>query len=139
MSAPISTGDEALDRVAVHAHWLPRIAIASVFIYMGIDKLVGGGIGAFANIMGLPVLIALLVALTEIGAGALVVLGALTNGWITRLGALMTVPVLLGAIFMEHWGQWHFLPTATHPLGGMMFQVTLLLVALYMLIRGNDF
>ncbi|WP_421621918.1 DoxX family protein [Alkalilimnicola ehrlichii] len=61
-----------------------------------------------------------------------------TNGWVTRLGALATVPVLLGAIFMAHWGQWHFLPTATHPMGGMMFQVSLLFVALYLLAKGND-
>jgi len=139
MSAPISTGDDALDNVALHAHWFPRIALASVFVYMGIDKFLGAGIGGFAAVMGLPHGVALLVALTEIAAGTLIVIGGLTNDWITRLGALAAVPVLLGAIFMEHWGQWHFMATPTHPLGGMMFQVTVLLVALYLLVRGNDF
>jgi len=139
MGAVIATGDEALDKVGQNAHWLVRIALASIFIYTGIDKFLGGGIAGFAGTMGLPYLIALLVALVELGAGVLVVLGAWTNGWITRLGALMAVPVLLGAVFMEHWGQWHFMATPTHPLGGMMFQVATLFVALYVLVRGNDF
>jgi len=139
MSVPLNSGDEALDSVGLHAHWLLRIAIASVFIYMGIDKFLGGGIEMFAQMMDLPYLIALLVALAEIGAGVFVIVGALSNDWISRLGAAMTVPVLLGAIVMEHWGQWHFMATPTHPLGGMMFQVTLLFVALYILIRGNRF
>lgn len=139
MNESIHSGDEALDAVALHAHWLLRGALASVFIYMGIDKFLGGGIEMFAAMMELPYVLALLVALTEIGAGVLIVAGALTNDWISRLGALMAVPVLLGAIVMEHWGQWHFMATPTHPLGGMMFQVTLVLVALYILIRGNKF
>ena len=138
MGAAIHTGDELLDNVGRHAHWLPRMALVSVFVYTGIDKFLGGGIAGFAATMELPYAMALLVALAELGGGLLILLGAWTNGWITRLGALMTAPVLFGAIFMEHWGQWHFMATPTHPLGGMMLQVTLLLVALYMLVRGNE-
>ena len=139
MSVALKSGDEVLDNVGLRAHWLLRIAVASVFIYMGVDKFLGGGIQMFAQMMDLPSLIALLVALAEIGAGLFVIAGAFSNDWISRLGAAMAIPVLLGAIVMEHWGQWHFMATPTHPLGGMMFQVTLLLVALYILIRGNRF
>lgn len=131
-------GAEALGPVYQHAHWALRLALASVFIYQGVDKFMGGGISGFASTMELPWILGLLVALTEIAAGVLVVVGGFTNTWITRLGALLVVPVMLGAIVMEHWGQWHFMATATHPLGGMQFQVTLLLVALYLFIRGND-
>lgn len=138
MTAGISTANAELQTVERHAHWLLRAIIFSVFTYMGVDKFLGAGIGPWAEMMGLPLIIALLVALAEIAAGILVVLGAFTSGWVTRLGALATVPVLLGAIFMVHWGQWHFLPTATHPMGGMMFQVSLLFVALYLLARGNN-
>jgi len=138
MGNPISTGDGLLDKVGSHAHWLLRFALGSVFIYHGLDKFLGGGIAGFAAIMDLPWLIALLVALAELGGGLLLVLGAFTSGWITRLGALMVVPVMFGAIFMVHWGQWHFMATATHPMGGMQFQATLLLLVLYMLIRGNE-
>ncbi|HBG95692.1 MAG TPA: hypothetical protein DDY14_10325, partial [Chromatiaceae bacterium] len=61
----------------------------------------------------------------------------LRRDWITRLAALATVPVLIGAIVMVHWGQWSFVATESQPMGGMEFQVTLLLTALYFVIRGN--
>lgn len=138
MAAPIHTGDTALDQLGLHAHWLLRLAFTGVFLYMGIDKFMGGGIAEFAAASNLPALVATLVALAEITAGVLVIAGAFAGGWVTRLGALAAVPVLLGAILMAHWGQWHFLPTATHPMGGMMFQVTLLFLAVYMLVRGNE-
>ncbi len=57
--------------------------------------------------------------------------------WETKLGALLLGPVLLGAIALLHCGQWHFKAKETHPMGGMQFQVTLLLVLLYLLIKGN--
>jgi putative oxidoreductase len=138
---PIRTEAVALDPVDRHAHWLLRFVLASVFLYMGVDKFMGGGIGEFAAMMELPWILSLLVALSEIGGGALIIAGGLvvgpTGSLLTRLGALLVLPVLFGAIFMEHWGQWHFMGTATHPLGGMMLQVSLVMVALYLLIKGN--
>jgi len=121
-----------------HSHWLLRFVIASIFIYYGIDKFMGGGIKEFAGAMQLPTFIAALAALAEIGAGVLVVVGASAGSKVTRLGALLVFPIMLGAIFMVHWGQWHMMPTQTHPMGGMGFQVSLLLVATYIFIRGND-
>lgn len=91
-----------------------------------------------ADMLQMPVVMIVLVALAETAGGALVLLGGFLNDWMTRLGALVLVPVMLGAIFMVHWGQWHFKATETHPMGGMQFQVTLLLVALYLLVRGNN-
>ncbi|MCW4152142.1 DoxX family protein [Halomonas sp. 18H] len=124
------------------SHWLLRIAIAGVFLYTGVDKFAGSGIQGFAQVMGLPFLIALAAALGEIAAGVLVLLGGLIKGdfgsLVTRLAGLIAVCILLGAIFMEHWGQWHFMASATHPLGGMMFQVTLALMALYLVAKGNE-
>lgn len=58
--------------------------------------------------------------------------------WVTRLGAAMIIPVMLGAIVMVHWGQWNFLPSQTHPNGGIEFQVALLLVSLYFVAKGNN-
>lgn len=132
------TQQDSLQNVSQHAHWTIRFALASVFIFMGIDKFMGGGLAEFSQMMDLPVFISGLVALAEIGGGLLIIIGGFTNGWVTRLGALAMIPVLLGAIFMVHWGQWHFMPTQTHPMGGMMFQVTLFMLAVYMLIRGNN-
>lgn len=125
-----------------HAHWILRVALASVFVYHGVDKFIGAGIAGFAQGMGLPENIALLVAVGELGAGTFILLGGLiperSGGTITRLGAVGMIVILLGAIFMAHWGQWHFMPTATHPAGGMEFQVTLAFLSAYMLIKGND-
>jgi putative oxidoreductase len=45
---------------------------------------------------------------------------------------------MIGAIVMVHWGQWSFVATDTHPMGGMEFQVVLLLMGLYYLVRGNS-
>jgi len=132
-----STEDPTTTALDNHAHWLLRLALASIFIYYGIDKFMGGGIAEFSGATGLPAPLATLVALTELGAGVLVLIGAVTSTWITRLGAFLVFPVMIGAIFMVHWGQWHMMPTPTHPMGGMGFQVTLLFVAGYLFIRGN--
>lgn len=137
MNATTQRATDPLDNAGSYGHWLLRFPLVTVFTFMGIDKFVGGGIAGFAEMAGLPVAVAALVALTEITAGLLILLGAFTSSSITRLGALATLPVMLGAVFMVHWGQWHFLPTATHPMGGMMFQVTLIMLALYLLLRGN--
>jgi putative oxidoreductase len=121
--------------LSANAHWLLRLGLASVFVYHGINKF--ADIGKFAAMMDLPYTIALLVALAEVGGGILVFLGAMTNSWLTRAGAAMFVPVMLGAIFMIHWPQWSFVASSTHPMGGMEFQVVLLLLSLYLVIKGN--
>jgi len=113
-----------------HAHWLLRLGFASVFLFHGIGKLAAPT--AFGEMMGLSLPIVLLVALAEVGGGVAVLAGgALRRDWLTRLGALATIPVLLGAIVMVHWGQWSFVATESHPMGGLEFQVVLLLMAGY--------
>jgi putative oxidoreductase len=122
--------------LAQHAHWLLRIGFASVFLFHGIGKLIAPD--QFAVMMGLPLLVAIAVAIAEVAGGFGLIAGAaLRRDWVTRLAALATVPVLIGAIGMVHWGQWSFVATETHPMGGMEFQVVLLLTALYFAIRGN--
>jgi len=136
----IGAEEAALEPVSRHAHWLLRFGLASVFVYMGVDKFMGGGLAEFSHMMELPIIMVLLVALAEIGGGVFIVAGGLSVGMgslFTRLGALLILPIMFGAIFMAHWGQWHFMATPTHPMGGMMFQVSLIMVALYLLIRGN--
>jgi putative oxidoreductase len=118
--------------LGVHAHWLLRAGFASVFIFHGVGKLVDPA--GFAQMMGLPVFVALLVAFAEVGGGVAVLAGGFTrNDWLTRLGGLVTIPVLIGAIVLVHWGQWSFVATETHPMGGMEFQVVLLVMALWFL------
>lgn len=122
--------------LARHAHWALRIAILTVFLYHGLDKF--GNLGGFAEMTGMPVAVAFLVALAETGGSILVFIGGFMKDWVTRLGAAAIAPVMLGAIFMVHWGQWHFMATETHPMGGMQFQVTLLLILVYLFLKGNE-
>ena len=124
-----------LGRLAPYAHWLLRFSLAGVFIYHGYSKL--ANVGMFAQMMDLSYTVALLVALAEFVGGFAILVGSVTKDWITRIGGLMITPVMAGAIAMVHWGQWNFLPSETHPMGGMEFQVTLLFIALYFVIKGN--
>ena len=79
--------------------------------------------------MGMPVFVLLLVALAETGAGLLILAGGFLQDWVTRLGALLVLPPMLGAVFMVDWAQWNFVASESHPMGGMEFQVFLILVA----------
>ncbi len=119
------------------ADWFLRAGLAAVFVFHGVGKFAGMGISGFSEMMGLPYTVALLVALAEVGSGFGIIIGGFTSSLITRLSALAIIPVLLGAIFMVHWGQWSFVASETHPMGGAEFQVVLLLTALYFTFRGN--
>ncbi len=123
-----------LRSAAPHAHWLLRFALASVFLFHGIDKFLN--LAGTAEMMD-SMFMAVMAAVLETGGGALVLIGGAGNDLLTRLGGLLIVPVMLGAIFMVHWGQWRFAATETHPMGGMEFQVTLLMIALYFVFVGN--
>lgn len=125
-----------LDNLAPYAHWSLRVAVASVFLYHGIGKF--PNLSGMAEMLQLPVYVVLLVALAETVGGALVLVGGFLKDWMTRLGALMMTIVIAGAIVMVHWGRWNFVPSESHPMGGMEFQVTLLLILVYLLIKGNN-
>lgn len=136
------SGSDTLTPLAPHAHWLLRGALAGVFLFHGLQKFLVMGIDGFAGMMGLPLAIAAAVAVAEVLAGAGIIAGATVNGrvgdLVTRLAGLAVVPVMLGAIAMVHWGQWSFVASESHPMGGMEFQVVLLLTGVYFILRGND-
>lgn len=125
--------------ITSNAHWLLRGGLASVFLYHGVMK--------FANLEGtsamlsLPMSATVLVALAETGGPLLLLLGGLGKARLfdlaTRIGALMNIPVMVGAIALVHKGRWNMVPSETHPMGGMEFQVTLILIMLYIAILGN--
>ena len=118
-----------------HAHWLLRIALASVFLFHGFGKV--ADVSGFAEMMGLPVLVAGLVTFAEVAGGLGIIIGGFGKELITRLAALAMIPVLLGAILMVHGPRWNFVPAEGYPMGGMEFQVVLVLLASYFLIVGN--
>ncbi len=126
---------DALDSLKPHAHWLLRISLAGVFIFHGIGKVMN--LGGFSEMLGLSTAVVALVAFAELAGGVGIIVGAFTKDLITRLAGLAIAPVLLGAIFMLHWGRWNFTPAEGFPMGGMEFQVVLLLTALYFVVMGN--
>ncbi len=123
------------EKLASSAHWTLRIALASVFIYHGLGKF--ASLEGFSQMMGLSFSVALLVALAEFVGGILILAGAFTRDWVTRLGAGFFIPVMVGAIFLVHWGRWNFVASESFPMGGAEFQVTLLLISLYFVLKGN--
>lgn len=132
---PGQAASNILDNLGQHAHWAPRVALASVFLYHSLTKF--PNLSGMAGMMGLPVVVLALVALAETAGGTLILLGAFTKDVVTRLGGLLIIPPMLGAISMVHWGRWAFTPAEGYPMGGMEFQVTLLLVAIFFILRGN--
>lgn len=126
--------------LTTNAHFLLRIALASVFIYHGALKFMN--LEGFAQMLPISYTMVVLVALAETGGGLLVLLGGLRDDAMadkaTRVGAALNIPVLIGAIALVHWGQWNFVPSETHPMGGFEFQAVLILVSLYLVITGNQ-
>lgn len=117
--------------------WAVRLAMAGIFIFHGIGKFM---MPEMAGMMGLSQPIWLLIGAAELAGGAGFVLGGFDSGatgkLITRLSGLAIIPVMLGAIAMVHWPQWGFMPSESHPAGGMEFQVLILAVSFYALVTG---
>lgn len=121
------------------AHWLLRLPVAATFLYHGVTKL--PALAAGAAYMGMPVWLWTLVAVVEVVAGLALIAGGTMRtpigAYLTRLGGLSVVAIMIGAIALVHWGQWSALPSETHPAGGMEFQTLLLALGAYFALRGN--
>lgn len=126
--------------LTANAHWLLRIALASVFIYHGVLKF--QNLEGFAQMLPISYLQTVLVAAVETVGGLLVLLGGFRGDQLsdlaTRIGAALNIPVMIGAISLVHWGRWNFLPSESHPIGGIEFQTVLVLIMLYLVFTGNN-
>lgn len=125
--------------LTLNAHWLLRIALASVLVFHGVLKFTN--LDGFAQMLPISYLEVVLVALAETGGGLLILLGGFRGDPVsdlaTRVGAALNIPVIIGAIAIVHWGRWNFVPTESHPMGGFEFQAVLLLITLFLVITGN--
>ena len=128
------------EQITLNAHWLLRIAIVGVFLFHGLLKF--ANLEGFAAMLPISYTEVVLVAFAETGGAVLLLLGGFGASrffdMTTRIGALLNIPVMIGAIAIVHWGQWNFLPSQTHPVGGIEFQVVLTLIMLYIAITGNQ-
>ena len=115
--------------------WLVRAPFATTFIGHGAGKLLLPAVSA--EMLELPMALAVLVGVAEVLAGIGAIVGGIErapyHALVDRLAGLAATPVLVGAIALVHWPRWSFVPTESHPMGGMEFQLLLLGVALYLL------
>lgn len=119
-----------LDGYGKYAHWVLRVAIAAVFVYHGIDKLLHSA--DISAMMGMASGMIIMLGLVELSAGVLAILGAFMQDWMTRVSGLIIIPIMLGAIALVHWPNWSFMNN------GMEFQFTLIMIGIYFAIRGNS-
>ncbi len=118
-----------LESLAPHVHWGLRLSLAATFIYHGWGKF---PVEQFSQAMSMPVPMVWMVALAEIAAGVLLIAGAFGKDILTRLGALIVIVIMIGAIVMVHAKNgWNVMEM------GMEFQVLMLVTGVYLLTKGN--
>lgn len=139
MASLTTNTERSLPLARPGADWLIRLSVAATFIYHGVTKF--PDIAGAAEMMGLPYIVWLAVALGEIAAGVALLAGGAVQtrlgDAVTRLGGVGIAIIMIGAIAMVHWGQWNNVPSETHPFGGMEFQTLLLATGLFFVLRGN--
>jgi putative oxidoreductase len=118
-----------LDSLAPHVHWGLRLSVAATFLYHGAGKLPADG---FAAAMNMPLIVAWAVAIGELLAGVCLIVGAFSRDAVTRLGGLIVIVIMIGAIGLVHAKNGF---SASD--GGFEFQLLLLVTGLYFLARGN--
>ncbi len=121
---------------APHMHWLVRAALTGIFLYHGIDKLRGGTPPQEAlDMMFLgSSAVFWLVALGETAAGIGILAGGAKFSYadlVTRLSGLVIAIIMIGATFIVHLPEWHFMRD------GAEFQVFTAMVGLFFAVRGN--
>lgn len=110
-----------------------RLALGSIFFLHGAQKVFGwfGGSGlkgfvSWIGTFGIPSFVAYLAAFAELIGGIL-----LFSGIAAELGALMSIAVMLGAVFAVHWPHGYFAQQ-----GGYEYPLNLIFFALAIVIGG---
>ena len=125
---------EFLNRYKSLVHWLPRLSLASIFLYHGFIKFPMASM--MAEMMGMPVFVVYIQAVVEILAGIFIIVGAFGREILTRVAGLIIAVIMLGAILMIHihYG-WNGVLVAEQ---GVALQLFILTAGLYFLVKGND-
>ena len=111
-----------------HVHWAIRLSLAATFIYHGVGKFPIEG-----PMLGMPTAVVWLLAIAEIIAGIFLIVGARSMELLTRLGSLIVIVVMIGAIVLVHAKNGFNVMN-----GGMEFQLLMLACGLYLLVKGNE-
>lgn len=127
---------EQLNKLSGFAHWLPRLALAAIFIYHGFPKVAMAG--DVSAMMGMPVFMVFMLGVVEIGGSLLLLWGGIGPEWATRIAGVLFTIVMIGAIVMVHaqFG-WNSINMGNNGGRGMEFQVLIIATSLLYVIRGN--
>ena len=117
-----------LTSLSPHVHWGLRLSLAATFLYHGATKMPVEG-----PMMGMPAAMVWMLALAEVAAGVLLIAGAFGKEILTRIGALIVIVVMVGAIALVHAKNGFNVMN-----GGMEFQILMLVTGLYLAAKGND-
>lgn len=125
-----------LNKLSGIAHWLPRLALAAIFIYHGFPKIAMAGDMAAA--MGMPTFMVLMLGFIEIGGSLLLLWGGFGPDWATRVAGILFTIVMIGAIAMVHaqYG-WNSINMGDNGGRGMEFQVLIIATSLLYVFKGN--
>jgi putative oxidoreductase len=125
-----------LNKLSGIAHWLPRLALAAIFIYHGFPKIAMAGDVAAA--MGMPVVMVITLGVVEIGGALLLLWGGFGPEWATRIAGILFTLVMIGAIVMVHaqYG-WNSINMGNNGGRGMEFQVLIIATSLLYVFKGN--
>lgn len=119
-----------LSGLSPYAHWGLRLSLAATFIYHGVGK---WPVTPFAEAFGFPLAIAWAVVIAEVAAGLALIVGAFGKGTLTRLGGLIVIVIMIGAIALVHAKNGFSVSN-----GGYEFQLLMLVTGLYFAARGNN-
>ena len=117
-----------LKSLSPHVHWGLRLSLAATFIYHGATKFPIEG-----PMMGMPTAMVWMLALGEVAAGVFLIVGAFGKEILTRIGGLIVIVVMVGAIGLVHAKNGFNVMN-----GGMEFQILMLVTGLYLAAKGND-
>ena len=110
---------------------LTRVSLGTILLAHGLLKVlvftVPGTVGFFESI-GLPAVIAYLTIFGEIAGGI-----AILSGIYTRLAALLSIPILLGATWVHTGNGWVF----SNEGGGWEFPAMLVVLAIIVALNGS--
>ncbi|MBC8192507.1 MAG: DoxX family protein [Candidatus Marinimicrobia bacterium] len=120
-----------------HGHWIIRLQLAAIFIFHGIIKFPMAEM--MAKGMGMPVAGVYMLALIEVLVGLGFLAGPILGSLVTRIAGALAAIVMFSAIAMVHWPQWSFVASETKPMGGLEFQLLVLLLGALFALRGNEF
>jgi putative oxidoreductase len=132
------TGEQlmGLSTISLLQAWgltIVRVTLGTIFIAHGSQKVFGwfGGPGlesfvGWASSFGIPGWLGYLAAFAELIGGCL-----LLTGIAAEIGALLVIPVMIGAVVIVHWKQGYFAQN-----GGFEYPLNLLLFALAIVVGG---